>query len=77
MDKKIEKKIKKDFPWFIKANNGLFVECGDGWSKLIYGWAKEIEKVLSKKEKKDLYIFQVKEKYGVLNIYTNCLNEKN
>jgi hypothetical protein len=77
MDKKIEKKIRKEFPWFINANgNNVYVECGDGWSKLIYKWAKEVDNILSQKEKEDLYIFQIKEKFGVLNIYTSSLNEK-
>jgi len=44
-------------------------QCGDGWFNIIDDLCSDITKVLSKAQQADLYILQIKEKYGELCFY--------
>lgn len=75
----MEMRLAKDF-WFMCTNkpdftwsdedyiNACFpLECGNGWLYLIYNMCRE----LLTEVKSDFEFTQIKEKYGVLNIYYN------
>ena len=59
--------------------SGVYCECHDGWFQLIYDCCKEIKESYEKNGY-DITIdtimpFQIKEKYGTLNMYFNCSEE--
>jgi hypothetical protein len=48
---------------------GMDFECGDGWQKIVRHLSFQIEKVLEKTDRTDMFAVQVKEKYGRLRFY--------
>ena len=48
-------------------------ECGDGWYELLY---KLISDILATEPSEDFELFQAKEKYGELRVYTNCSTDE-
>lgn len=80
MKKEFDEKLVKDFSYLFKDRYGSImesclpwgIECGDGWFNIIYNLSKEIEEErlkLPKEEQKNIYIVQIKEKYGTLRYY--------
>ena len=79
MNQNLEDKIIEDFPWFEAKNvwtgeelgYAVGCECGDGWYDLIYNCCKEIDELYNSKNANinNLRIYQIKEKYGTLQIY--------
>ena len=77
MRQELEDKILQDFPWFEARNIWTgekldfphCCECESGWYDLIYNLCKELDQ-LYKDKKADistLRIYQIKEKYGLLD----------
>ena len=70
-------KIMKDFPWFEARNvwTGEKLgfphpcECQSGWCDLIYNLCKELDQLYKNKKAdiSNLRIYQIKEKYGLLD----------
>ena len=68
-----EKYLFDNFPFFRAENApdghtlmGFGFDCGDGWFEII----KELAEKLAPVALRDFYVFQVKEKFGALRIYT-------
>ena len=67
MESKLQKKIEERFEWM-----NVFVECGDGWHRLIYKMCEEIEQLYKNKNvaiNADLDIYQIKSKFAGLRVY--------
>ncbi len=83
MDTKNAEKLKSIFPEvFLDEYGGetcLEIECGDGWKEVIKTYLKSIHAFFEEQWAADpdsfpidqLYITQIKEKYGSLRIYNN------
>lgn len=65
MRKDLQDKLHRDFPQLFK---GLYCSCGDGWFNLIY---MTCQKLVQAGISKDFKFTQIKEKFGILRIYTN------
>ena len=61
---------------FLQNNLMAFgFECGRGWFPLVYETLDKIQAIVDR-DRLDLEITQVKEKYGELRVYTTCyINE--
>ena len=78
MQSKLDEALVKDFPDLYKDRNASMqttcmcwgFECGDGWEPLIRDLSKKLTE-LAKMEKIDVYVVQVKEKFGTLHFYVN------
>ena len=75
MDPRNEQKFFKDFDFLSHSredpSTGLtHIACGDGWRLLLYSLFKEIESHL--KNEPDFRIYQIKEKFGRLRIYSSA-----
>lgn len=65
-------KLKNDFPRLFTERFGF--NCGDGWFKLLYRLAQNIDPEIDKlpKDVQDSVCFsEIKEKFGTLRIYIN------
>jgi hypothetical protein len=48
-------------------------ECGDGWLEILEDLFEKIDIEITKNPVKDFRVFQVKEKFGGLRVYTNFI----
>lgn len=74
MDKKLVKKLCKDFPIFFpspstKVLSFFRFRCGDGWEPLIRELATKIETYNNSNSSSPVIANTVKEKFGTLNVY--------
>ena len=87
MNKKLDKKLCKDFPKLFAQRNLPMTqtcmcwgfECGDGWYNLIYRLCEEIQGYIDNNKHlkiPQVEVTQVKEKYGTLRFYYDGGNEK-
>ena len=62
----------------LKEPFDLFgIECSEGWMKIIepiLNYIKEYN--LNKEKEKQIKIYQIKEKFGMLRVYTNFVTDK-
>lgn len=59
--------------------NGLMAfgfECGDGWLGILAELFDKIDKALSKDERKNFKVSQIKEKFGTLRVYCYGSSDK-
>ncbi|WP_346234892.1 hypothetical protein MKY04_18105 [Lysinibacillus telephonicus] len=74
MSEELEEELFKKFPWFV-TNDGEIVFCnvGVGWYYLLVGMLTEIEEhfKLMNKSIDRLSFSEIKEKHGLLRVYTN------
>lgn len=49
----------------------VYLECKEGWGKLIEETCHEVEKLLDEKQALAFRFIQIKEKFGGLRMYTN------
>jgi hypothetical protein len=56
-----------------------YLECGNGWEKLLYKLSEDIQKEIKKYGDddwiKEFRVLQVKEKYGTLNFYVSHMDD--
>lgn len=69
MTLKLEQKLIKKYNKFF--NKEFYFECADGWYNLL----DKTFKLFTEVESDDLIIFQIKEKFGGLRIYTGPANQ--
>jgi hypothetical protein len=86
MTLKKEGKLIKQFPELFKkiysspedSCMAFGIECGDGWYQLIYDLSEEITKYYKENKNKfseEIEYEQIKEKYGLLRVYTNYVDD--
>ena len=85
MNYELEQKLMNDFVFMEERNvfsdeklgEPKGCECGDGWFDVIHNLCKELNELYLSKNKNpdDIFVLQVKEKYGGLRFYTNGLIE--
>ena len=76
MNNELSKKLHERFPFFKGHYGwGLPFECGDGWFQLIWDLSLDLEQI-AKEEEVDLYVSQVKSKYGTLRYYMGAETER-
>lgn len=58
----------EDFPFMIHRGELMYCSIGDGWYPLLYELCSELKKVATEVNipLDNIYVFEVKEKYGVL-----------
>jgi hypothetical protein len=73
--------LEKAFPNLYRKVDNRFcytlfgVECGPGWYDIIWDLSEKIEAEIMKlpeKDRKNVYIHQIKEKFGGLRFYMSC-----
>ncbi len=77
MKRQLEQKLLKRFSGLFKSTT-LYCECSDGWYHILWRIFEQIEESLKKENKgfcDQLFIHQVKEKFGRLKIYMYGGNE--
>jgi hypothetical protein len=76
MNKELSRKLHKKFPFFKGHYGwGLPFECMDGWFQLIWDLSEELEQI-AKEEGIELYVSQVKSKYGTLRYYLGAETDR-
>lgn len=76
MKAEFQQRLITEFPQFfisLDSPGPVYLECSDGWFKLIYRMCQDIVKTNVPKE---FMFIQVKEKFGGLRVYTMCSTEK-
>ena len=78
-------KLLKDFPDLFPVENPLFrkgsgvpffIDCEDGWYKIIYDLCIDIRKLLKENPIDQFMVLQVKEKFGGLRFYIGAGSEE-
>ncbi len=78
MNKDLQSKLFINYPQLYRSADArqcisLFgIECGDGWYDLLNSLSEKIYPLLSG----DMYVCQVKEKYGTLRYYMNASTDE-
>lgn len=80
MKKELEDKLYLDFPQLFRQRKLSMqescmyfgIECGDGWYKLLYDLC---ERLMATDLPEELAFEQIKEKFGLIRIYTNFTNK--
>ena len=82
MNEENTKKLINDFPKLYRGVNMPLTQslmsfgfmCDDGWFDLIYQLSKELTEELKKDKslEEDVYVVEVKEKFGGLRFYITC-----
>ena len=49
--------------------NYVHFECGLGWADIIHDLCLKLEKILDKHPENEMYVVQIKQKYGTLRFY--------
>ena len=57
-------RLYKDFPELL---NGVYIECNQGWAKILEDAFVELDTL--RRRDVEIYIEQIKEKYGTLRLY--------
>jgi hypothetical protein len=70
--------IKKDFDYMFRVNKNepiswFGIECNIGWNKLLYELCSKIKKL---DKRKRFRFTQIKEKFGLIRIYSDNCTEK-
>lgn len=77
MNSELQNKLFNQFPdLYSKKNLSWGFECGDGWFNLIQELSDKISKSIVQQDLEDIYIIQIKEKWGTLQVYMNLYNQK-
>jgi hypothetical protein len=87
MNQEFEQKLMNEFPWMEdrswrtgeKLGKPISIECGDGWSQLIYDLCKELQityEKMSKEDQDNFYATQIKEKLAGLRFYISIYNDE-
>lgn len=67
----------KEDPLFRKGSGiPFFIDCGDGWYKLLYDLCTDIRAILKENPIEGFTLLQVKEKFGGLRFYIGCGSDK-
>ena len=61
--------IKGKYCGYEPEGEPMDCQCGDGWYSVIDELCSEIAKILTPQQQEELYILQIKEKYGELRFY--------
>jgi hypothetical protein len=70
MNSELQEKLRKKYS-FLKD---IYFECEDGWYNIIDKLCDDIKKVIS--SPKDIYVSQVKQKWGSLRFYCSVMKEE-
>ena len=86
MKKELEQKLFEKYPLFFKHIDNTMAslmihgfECGDGWYNLLNTTFRKIKKYYINKYSEipnRFYIIQVKQKYGLLRIYSSLVDKE-
>lgn len=85
MNEELRNKLLSEFPDLFPKENPLyrrgsgvpfFIDCGDGWYKLIRDLCLSIRELLKENPIEDFMVVQVKEKFGGLRFYIGAGSDK-
>lgn len=72
----MKKELIENFPGLYKDSIKFLI--GDGWMPLLWEISNQLEKeisIMDKALREDVYVVEVKEKYGSLNVYMSYGND--